>query len=241
MPKDNKPKLTIPKVLLRGILYTIVIPVVAIMVIVGGLYLKSNIEANNAQVSMKEYLHGKYDQEFVVEKPERKAGGLGVEGYMEAVAYPKGDETLKFEVKQSSSDTWDGYADKVWATDETDRIRPEIDRIMAQPGYEYEIKIGSYLVRSSVKAPLPTLNDLIDKYGEDVLYTLEVKSNSTDRAVNYDRIVLLAQMLREKGSDIRFVYTWIESKENHRVSLGKKDMEKLLDGSIEIKNVDRVN
>ena len=241
MFKNSKPRPATLRVLLRGILYTIVIPVAVIMVIVGGLYLKSNIEANNAQVSMKEYLKNKYGQEFVVERPERKGAGLGVEGHMEAVAYPKGDETLKFEVKQSSSDTWDGYADKVWATDEADRIRPEIDRIMAQPGYEYEIEIGSYLVRSSIKAPLPTLDDLIDKYGEDVLYTLEVKSNSTDRAVNYDRIVLLAQILREKGSDIRFVYTWIESKENHRVSLGKKDMEKLLDGSIEIKNVDRVN
>lgn len=224
----------------RRILYVAAVPVVAIAVVICGVYLNSHIEVSNAQASMKEYLQKKYGQEFVVEKPERKGGGLAVEGHMEAVAYPKASGALRFEVKKSSSDIWDGYADKVWATDETDRIRPEMDRIMVQPGYKYEIKIGSYLVRSSVKTPLPALNDLIDKYGEDVLYTLEVKSNASDKTTNYNRIVLLTQMLRGRGSDIRFIYTWVEGEESHRVSLGKKDIEKLLNGSIEVKDVDRV-
>lgn len=228
------------RIVLRGILYTVVIPVLVIAVIVGGIYLKSAIEASNAQASMKEYLQKKYGQEFVVERPEHRGGGFMVEGHMSAVAYPKDDSTLKFEVKKSSSDTWDGYADKVWSTNEANRIRPEIDKIMTQPGYEYEIEIGSYLARSSIKAPLPSLSDLINKHGENILYTLRMKSNTPDKIANYDRIILLLQMLKEKGSDIRFIYTWTENKENHRVSLGKKDIDKILNGSVEIKDMDRI-
>lgn len=52
---------------------------------------------------MKEYLQNKYRQEFVVEKPEHKGGGLAVEGHFDAVAYPKDDSALKFVVNKSSS------------------------------------------------------------------------------------------------------------------------------------------
>ena len=69
---------------------------------------------------MKEYLQNKYRQEFVVEKPEHKGGGLAVEGHFDAVAYPKDDSALKFVVNKSSSGIWDGYADKVWSTKRLD-------------------------------------------------------------------------------------------------------------------------
>lgn len=232
---EKHKKTTIHKMILA-----IVIVVGAVVAVAGGVYLKSAVEVNNTQASMKEYLQKKYRQEFVVGNPERRGGGFMVEGYMSAVAYPKDDSTLKFEVKKSSSDTWDGYADKVWSTNEANRIRPEVDKIMTQPGYEYEIEIGSYLTRSSIKAPLPSLSDLINKHGENILYTLRMKSNTPDKIANYDRIILLLQMLKEKGSDIRFIYTWTENKENHRVSLGKKDIDKILNGSVEIKDMDRI-
>ncbi|MBF1033763.1 MAG: hypothetical protein HXL02_03285, partial [Candidatus Nanosynbacter sp.] len=71
-------------------------------------YIKFQLDVANAQADMKEYLQNKYRQEFVVEKPEHKGGGLAVEGHFDAVAYPKDDSALKFVVNKSSSGIWDG-------------------------------------------------------------------------------------------------------------------------------------
>ena len=68
---NNNTKLSFRTILLRSILYVIIIPTAVIFLLVGGFYLKAGIEANQAQATMKTYLQNKYNEEFIVEKPER--------------------------------------------------------------------------------------------------------------------------------------------------------------------------
>ena len=143
MFKNNKPKSAISGVLLRGILYTVVIPLAVIAAVIGGIYLNSHIEVSNTQASMKEYLQKKYGQEFVVGKPERKGGGLAVEGRFESVAYPRANNNLKFRAMSSSTGLWDNYASKVWENRQTTEAKPIIDEILKDIPHAYNVEIDS--------------------------------------------------------------------------------------------------
>ena len=66
---NNNTKLSFHTILLRGILYVIIIPTTIMLLLVGGFYLKLDIEAGQAQATMRTYLRNKYKEEFVVEKP----------------------------------------------------------------------------------------------------------------------------------------------------------------------------
>ena len=68
------------------------------LLLVGGFYLKLDIEAGQAQATMRTYLRNKYKEEFVVEKPIRNGSGFAVRGWFEAVAYPVANKKLLFKV-----------------------------------------------------------------------------------------------------------------------------------------------
>ena len=118
-------------IIFRGILYVIIIPTTIMLLLVGGFYLKLDIEAGQAQATMRTYLRNKYKEEFVVEKPIRNGSGLAVRGWFEAVAYPVANKKLPFKVMMSLSDPWDDYVDTLWSMQEMARIKPMVDRIMA--------------------------------------------------------------------------------------------------------------
>ena len=224
----------------RKVLLLFATPLILVAMIVGGFYIKFQLDVISAQADMKEYLQNKYRQEFVVEKPEHKGGGLAVEGRMEAVAYPKNNEALKFVVKKSSFNMWDGYVDKVWSAEETRRIRQRLDEIMLENDYKYHIEIGSYLVRADIRYPLSDLDSFINKHNKSVLYTLEVDSSGDKKETNYSKVLSLLRLLREKNSDSRLIYRWSDGDSKHIISVGRVDGDRILDGSIELKDIDRV-
>lgn len=224
----------------RKVLLLFATPLILVAMIVGGFYIKFQLDVTNAQADMKEYLQNKYRQEFVVEKPEYKGGGLAVEGHFDAIAYPKDDSTLKFVVNKSSSGIWDRYADKVWSTEETRRVRQRLDEIMLENDYKYHIEIGSYLVRADIRYPLPDLDSFINKHNKSVLYTLEVDSSGDKKETNYSKVLSLLRLLREKNSDSRLIYRWSDGDSKHMISVGRVDGDRILDGSIELKDIDRV-
>ena len=129
---DENNRLNFRTILLRSILYVIVVPTVIMLLLVGGFYLKLCAEASQAQAAMKTYLHSKYGEEFIVERPEKNGSGLGVEGWFEATAYPKNHTDIRFIVMLSSSGKHDGYAGAVWSKEETDRLKPIIQRIFSK-------------------------------------------------------------------------------------------------------------
>lgn len=224
----------------RKVLLLFATLLILVAMIVGGFYIKFQLDVANAQAEMKEYLQNKYRQEFVVEKPEHKGGGLAVEGHFDAIAYPKDDSTLKFVVNKSSSGILDRYADKVWSTEETRRVRQRLDEIMLENDYKYHIEIGSYLVRADIRYPLPDLDSFINKHNKSVLYTLEVDSSGDKKETNYSKVLSLIRLLREKNSDSRLIYRWSDGDSKHIISVGRVDGDRILDGSIELKDIDRV-
>lgn len=238
MPKDNKPKLTIPKVLLRGILYTIVIPVVVIMVIVGGLYLKSSFELNSAQADMKGYLQNKYGQEFVVERPERKGAGLGVEGHLDAIAYPKNDETVRFIVMSSSTGIRDGYAGAVWTKSEKERMEPVVREIFGdRVRVSIDIKtFGTFRGDVPVLGLVPSFKEGAEKYGASILYTLYIEDRDPLRGNESEASAKVFRLLPSINShtDLIFSYRSQEGNGSYGISLNQDKIKS-------IKNINDLN
>ena len=91
----------------RKVLLLFATPLILVAMIVGGFYIKFQLDVTSAQAGMKEYLQNKYRQEFVVEKPEHKGGGLAVEGSWTANAYKNSDyKFLVHKGRKSYSDTY---------------------------------------------------------------------------------------------------------------------------------------
>ena len=211
LPKNHQHIPKILKAALFRMLYMTAIPVVAMVIIVGGLYLKSNIEANNTQSSMKEYLQNKYGQEFVVEKPKKNGGGLGVEGHLDAVAYPKNDKTIRFMVMSSSSGISDGYAGALWTNEERKRFQPVINEVFGD-GVQWEIDIQSSMSvqtrNINISGKVPLFNDAVNKYGKQMPYNITVselsnRSLSTkEKIAVVDKLLILANKLPAKTDTV---------------------------------------
>lgn len=207
MSKNDQPRPTMLKMILRRILHIIIVLIVVIAVVIGGFYIKFQLEVSSAQASMKEYLHNKYNQEFIVEKPEYKGGGLAVEGHFDAVAYPKDDKTIRFTVMSSSSGVSDGYAGAVWTGEERRRLQPVINKVFGN-GVQYEIDIRSSMSiqtrNINISGKVPLFNDAVDKYGKQIPYSLTVSELSNrnlatkEKIAAVDKLLILADKLPAK-------------------------------------------
>ena len=175
-PSDNS-KLSFRTILLRGILYVIIVPTAVIFLLVGGFYLKLCAEASQAQAAMKTYLHSKYGEEFIVERPEKNGSGLGVEGWFEATAYPKNHTDIRFIVMLSSSGKHDGYAGAVWSKEETDRLKPIIQRIFSKD-VVYSVTIQSSMTLQTkdiqVDGVIPRFAQAAAQYKQQIPYNITI-------------------------------------------------------------------
>ena len=227
------------KTALLRMLYMIAIPIVIIVIIIAGLYLKSNIEVNNAQVSMKEYLQSKYGQEFVVEKPKKNGGGLGVEGHLDAVACPKNDKTIRFTVMSSSSGISDGYAGAVWTKSENERMMPIIRDIFGEHVHvDIEIKTsGTFRGNVPISGSIPSFSNGAKKYGRAILYTLYIKDSNSLRDNESEASSKVFRLLPNINShtDLIFSYRSQVGDKSYGISLNQdkiKDIKNVNDLSI---------
>ena len=153
----------------RKVLLLFATPLILVAMIVGGFYIKFQLDVISAQADMKEYLQNKYRQEFVVEKPEHKGGGFAVEGHFDAIAYPKDDKTIRFTVMSSSSGVSDGYAGAVWTSEERKRLQPVINKVFGER-VQYEIDIQSSMSVQTrdinISGRVPLFNNAADRYGK---------------------------------------------------------------------------
>ena len=226
------------KTALLRMLYMIAIPIVIIVIIIAGLYLKSNIEVNNAQVSMKEYLQNKYGREFVVEKPKKNGGGLGVEGHFDAVAYLKNDKTIRFTV-MSSSGISDGYAGAVWTKSENERMMPIIRDIFGEHVHvDIEIKTsGTFRGNVPISGSIPSFSNGAKKYGRAILYTLYIKDSNSLRDNESEASSKVFRLLPNINShtDLIFSYRSQVGDKSYGISLNQdkiKDIKNVNDLSI---------
>jgi hypothetical protein len=67
------------------------------------------------QLKMEKYIKEAYKEDFVVEVPMHHTDEGGISDYYHAVAYPKKDKSLKFEIDYSGGKLSDTYMDVKWS------------------------------------------------------------------------------------------------------------------------------
>jgi hypothetical protein len=162
---------------------------------------------------MSGYLKDKYGKDFVVGGPKREGYGLGVEGHIEAEAYPEDNKTLSFKVLMGDGIYDDQYAEAVWSEQE----KPHVERLLKAnfttlPDFSVEVS-PSRTVRNSITGELPTLNTAQREYPKEITYSINVKlygtfgSNPSNQK-HYDRIFEIIRYLQQKsGFKPRINYT----------------------------------
>lgn len=128
------------------------------------------------QRQMQQYLEDKYGEEFVVKEPIRKAGGLGIEGFLESEAYPVKDNSLIFPIRMASTFKNDEYAGVLWQREESKRIEPESRRIFGEDvSLGIEIKTtGTSRGDINIVGNVSNFNTATNKYGKKILYIVTI-------------------------------------------------------------------
>lgn len=215
----------------RPLLVSFIALIAALIAVICGVYINGAIQDNAVQSSMKEYLQNKYGKEFTVGKPQRKASGFGVEGYLESVAYQKNDKSLKFLVRKSSSYIGDGYVGAVWTKSEKERILPVIDEIFGS-GVQVDIEIktfGTARGNLSVSGEIPTFREGVEKYGKAILYTLYIKSEVSLKGKEGEASKKVFDLLPSvsRGTDILFSYKSQTGSASYGIPLNQDDIKSI--------------
>lgn len=94
------------------------ISVILILVLIGGIIVgcgQSNTKKEGpVQIKMEKYIKDTYKEDFVVEVPMMHSS-FGLHDYSYAVAYPKKDKSLKFEIDYRESKFSDTYMEAKWS------------------------------------------------------------------------------------------------------------------------------
>lgn len=136
------------------------------------------------QSKMTTYLKEKYGEEFVVEAPVRKAYGLGVEGYLQANAYPKKSPDLNFSVQSSSSGITDRYPSAVWQNDQEDIVQQLVKGSLPMQGMNANVSIvpdGNVVFQGSV----PDYQEARKKLASNMAYSIRLDIPA-DKAVDFE-------------------------------------------------------
>lgn len=198
MSKNDQPKSNVLKIILRRILHIVTILIVVAMVIVGGFYVKRQFDVNNIQASMKEYLQNKYKQEFVVEKPEYRGGGLAVEGGWVANANRK-DSSNKFLVLEKGSSYRDNYLSALYNEQEANSLYRVIDTLGIK-NYKYMTDISINPKVADNTEGTPALSDMLSQHGADVTYGVYViKTGNLPNQKDIENLKVLVEYVKSKN------------------------------------------
>ena len=181
-------------------LCSLVILIVAIAIV---LHIKNENKISNAQNGMSGYLKNKYKEDFKVERPEHKHGGLGVNGIWMSQAYLASNPKLKFDIDcnyLNPSDCSDQYIAAIWsvqASKELEAIIKEVNN--GSSGYkadsaQAEIILSGDLVDSVNKQSKYEDNKTKDK---GFLYRLIIDAPNDKQKASY--IFKIVEKLREEG------------------------------------------
>ena len=149
------------------------------------------------------YLSKKYQEDFIVKNPECRGGGLGVKCIWSTQAYPKSNDSLKFNVHCSPgnpSDCSDQYIAALWSVQASKELQEIIDQVNKEfPDYKAD----------SARAEIVLSGDLVDtvnrrsKYDEyktndsDFLFRVIIDAPNSSNKAEY--IFKVIEGLRERG------------------------------------------
>ena len=201
-PKSNKINVVKP----RKVLLLFATPLILVAMIVGGFYIKFQLDVTSAQAGMKEYLQNKYRQEFVVEKPEYKGGGLAVEGGWTANAYKNSD--YKFLVHKGRKSYSDTYLSAFYNEQEAGSLR-KIINILGIENYRHMTDIViDYQVADNINNT-PTLPEVLSRYGANITYGVYViKTGDLPNQNDMKNLKALVEYVKSKNPNryaVRYV------------------------------------
>lgn len=150
-----------------------IIIAILLLVIAGLVFYWSFGGRMSERMQMANYLQDKYGEEFVVDAPIRKASGLGVEGYLQANAYPKKSSDLRFSIQMSSSGITDRYPSAVWQYDQDDIVRQLVKETLPFQVVNTKVSIvpdGSVVFRGSV----PDYQEVRKKSANNISYSIGI-------------------------------------------------------------------
>ena len=195
------------------------------------LHVKNENKISNAQNGMSGYLKNKYKEDFKVERPEHKHGGLGVNGIWMSQAYLASNPKLKFDIDCSylnPSDCSDQYIAAIWSVQASKELEAIVKEVNASSGNGYKA--------DSARAEIILSGDLVDsvnkqsKYednktkDEDFLYRLIIDAPNDSQKASY--IFKIVDKLREEGIYSVKIDTNSKNRSTGRctVFLDKKDL-----------------
>lgn len=201
-----------------------------IVVIAIVLHIENENKISNAQNGMSEYLKNKYKEDFKVERPEHKHGGLGVNGIWMSQAHLVSNPKLKFDIDcnyLNPSDCSDQYIAAIWSVQASKELEAIVKEVNANSnGYKAD----------SARAEIILSGDLVDsvnkqsKYednktkDEGFLYRLIIDVPNDSQKASY--IFKIVEKLREEGVYNVKINTNSKSRSTGRcaIFLDKKDL-----------------
>ena len=164
------------------------------------------------QAEMARYLKSKYGEDFIVEWPEYKNGGLGVRGSWKSHAYPASSSQLKFYIG-CGVECSDDYLDFYFSEQEYSQLQQSMSSI-GVTDYSIQLIIGDEALLNITKNT--SLVDIKRKY--DPIYKLRLKvteMNSESQAV--DNVMGIIEKIYNQGvSRIEVDYTLVSERKTRR-------------------------
>ena len=164
------------------------------------------------QAEMARYLKSKYGEDFIVEWPEYKNGGLGIRGSWKSHAYPVSSPQLKFYIG-CGVERSDDYLDFYFSEQEYSQLQQSMSSI-GVTDYSIQLIIGDEALLNITKNT--SLVDIKRKY--DPIYKLRLKvaeMNNENQAV--DNVMGIIEKIYNQGvSRIEVDYTLVSERKTRR-------------------------
>ena len=161
---------------------------------------------------MARYLKSKYGEDFIVEWPEYKNGGLGIRGSWKSHAYPVSSPQLKFYIG-CGVECSDDYLDFYFSEQEYSQLQQSMSSI-GVTDYSIQLIIGDEALLNITKNT--SLVDIKRKY--DPIYKLRLKvaeMNNENQAV--DNVMGIIEKIYNQGvSRIEVDYTLASERKTRR-------------------------
>lgn len=175
-------------------------PIAAILMTIGGLYLLSRQKPVNETARMKKYLEVKYDKKFIVENYRVQGVGLAVEGGGVADAYREsGSAKFKFLVLEQGSSYRDNYLSAFYNEQEDKSISEFVKKIgLENTRYITDITISPETA-DNIRG-IPSLSEMLDKHGDAVDYGVYIiKTGNQPNDDDIDKLKSLIGYVKEKN------------------------------------------
>lgn len=170
--KNKKPWVAVSIIL--GVFFLLVIITICVIGFSGGFGMSKE------SLAMQNYLEKKYREEFEVGKAERKASGLGVEGYFQAEAKSK-NSNITFTIQSSSLGFYDFYHASIWRSEQTPIVSELVSSSLPDEKIDTTVSITpSRQLQASLGGTLPTYEEVLKSSSNELTYQIRLNSEITE-------------------------------------------------------------